>query len=186
MKIIKNYDKAFAFLRESKNFIYFSVIFFFVIALIGFLFPVFFREGVINFIRDLTSQIGDGLFEIIGFIIYNNAKASLFAIILGVGFGIFPMISLIVNGYVLGFVARLSTDQQGIFVLWRLLPHGIFELPAVLISIGIGLRLGTELIINRKKFGDKFFGAMRVFLLIILPLLIIAGIIEGCLIYFLK
>ena len=65
--------------------------------------------------------------------------------------------------------------KEGIFILWRLLPHGIFEIPAILISTSLGIRLGTDF----KNFKKNLKSAIRVFLLIIVPLLVIAGIIEG-------
>jgi len=87
------------------------------------------------------------------------------------------------NGYLLGFVAMLSAKSQGIFILWRILPHGIFELPAIFISLGIGLRLGTYAFQKKKvSFKNWIFSSLRVFILIVLPLLIVAAIIEGALI----
>ena len=73
-------------------------------------------------------------------------------------------------------------------VLWRIFPHGIFELPAVFISLGLGLKLGT-FIFQRNKlkaFAEFFWNSLRVFLFIVLPLLIIAAIIEGSLIFLLE
>ena len=90
-----------------------------------------------------------------------------------------------INGYVLGFVAYLVVNSDGILVLWRLFPHGIFELPAIFISLGLGLKVGT-FIFQKKKFESlkKYsLNSLRVFLFIVLPLLIIASIIEGSLIY---
>jgi len=37
----------------------------------------------------------------------------------------------------------LSVGIEGYGILWRLVPHGIFELPAVFISLGLGIKLGT-------------------------------------------
>ena len=91
----------------------------------------------------------------------------------------------ILNGYLVGFVASMAVGSGGVIVLWRILPHGIFELPAVFISLGLGLKFGT--FIFQKKILESFrrflWNSLRVFLLIVLPLLIIAAIIEGCLIF---
>jgi stage II sporulation protein M len=106
--------------------------------------------------------------------------------LLGVFFGIFPLFVAIVNGYLLGFVSRFAVEEGGILILWRLIPHGIFELPAVIISIGLGLKLGVSMIgKNRKKVLKKDLRkSFRFFLFVIFPLLLIAGIIEGILIWF--
>ncbi len=119
--------------------------------------------------------------ELIKFIFLNNLQSSFYGMIFGVLLGIFPMIAAIANGYLLGFVASISVENGGFLVLWRLLPHGIFELPAVFISLGLGLKFGMFIFQKRKleSFREYFFNSLRVFFLIIIPLLIIAGIIEG-------
>jgi len=102
----------------------------------------------------------------------------------GIMLSIFPVLSALVNGYVLGFVASKVSAGSGFFVLWRLLPHGIFELPALFISLGLGLKLGT-FVFQKKKLKtlrEYLFETIRVFFFIIIPLLIIAAIIEGSLI----
>jgi len=105
--------------------------------------------------------------------------------VFGVFLGIFPVISTIANGYLLGFVANFAIQENGIFSLWRIFPHGIFELPAVFISFALGLRIGAS-VLNRKrfsKFNENFISCLKVFVLIVIPLLIIAAIIEGSLIF---
>jgi stage II sporulation protein M len=104
------------------------------------------------------------------------------ALIFGIVFGLFPLGTAIVNGYVAGFVANMSVAKKGIFVLWRLFPHGIFELPAVLISIGLGMRLGT-ILFRKASFKEEIIESARFFILIIVPLLIVAAVIEGILIF---
>jgi stage II sporulation protein M len=76
--------------------------------------------------------------------------------------------------------------EEGILVLWRLLPHGIFELPALFLSAGLGLRLGTFIFRKNKlkSLKNYLFESLRVFLFIIFPFLLIAAIIEGILISF--
>jgi stage II sporulation protein M len=122
--------------------------------------------------------------EIIGFILFNNIKASIFALLLGIGFGVFPIITGIVNGYLLGFVAREAAGIEGIGVLWRLAPHGIFELPAVLFSIGMGMKVGFTLfsVKKKKEFKRNIKESLRFFVFVVIPLLVIAAIIEGILV----
>ena len=65
------------------------------------------------------------------------------------------IILIVFNGYVLGFVAELAVKSPknplGILILWKLVPHGIFELPAILISIGLGIKLGLYPFFVREK-----------------------------------
>jgi len=143
--IYSNFKASLKYLKETKNYIWFSLLLFFSIAVVGFLFPIFFPEEILRLIKELIDQTqGLDLFGMIRFIFINNLKSSFFAIFCGILFGIIPFAILIVNGYVLGFVANKTTVLAGYSVLWRLLPHGIFELPAVLISIGIGIAFGIR------------------------------------------
>lgn len=183
--IKKNYKKCFKFFKESKPYILFSTILFFTIAIIGFIFPNFFREEIFQVMQEMVKMFeGKGTIETIILIFTNNLKASFMAMILGIGAGLFPIAAGIVNGYILGFVSREVVKSEGPLILWQLLPHGIFEIPAILISIGIGIKLGTDIFKKNAKEITKnnLIESLRFFLLIILPLLLIAGIIEGLLI----
>ncbi|MFZ5955737.1 MAG: stage II sporulation protein M [Nanoarchaeota archaeon] len=183
------YRKSWKFIKDSKNYIWASIVLFIIFIAIGFIFPVFFREEIFNFIKSLDMQISNlGLLEVIWFIFTNNLKTSFFSIVLGLMLGVFPIVTAIINGYLIGFVSRQVTAEAGLLVLWRLFPHGIFELPAVIISIGMGIRLGFILIWPKKnkKFKDEILDAIRTFVFVILPALVIAGIIEGILVFFLK
>lgn len=106
-------------------------------------------------------------------------------IILGGLFGVLPVLFSLYNGYILGFVGKLSVSAEGASSLLWLLPHGIFELPAVFISLGLGLKLGTFIFHKNKAeiFKEYIIKSLKVFILIVIPLLIIAGIIEGSLIF---
>ena len=186
-----NYFQSWKYLKESKNFIYIIMVLFFVFALIGFFIPApnFIVEQILEFINELLEKTQYmSQWGLIQFIFLNNLQTSFFGIILGIFLGILPIIATVVNGYVLGFVTSLSVVSGGGSVLWKLLPHGIFELPAVFISLGLGLKLGS-FIFQKKKidlFKEYFWNSIKVFLFIIIPLLIIAAIIEGTLIFFVK
>ena len=105
---------------------------------------------------------------------------------MGVFFGIYPIIGIIGNGVVLGYVFSLVIAEEGIVSLWKILPHGIFELPAIFIALGLGLKLGGFVFADKgKKFKElkkRFYQSVNAFLMVILPLLVLAAIIEGILI----
>ena len=138
-----------------------------------------------KFIEELLAKTeGLSTSQLILFILYNNLKSSFWALILGFFLGIFPVLTSFANGYVLGFVAEKTVSQESIFYLWRLFPHGIFELLALFLTLGLGTRFGFFILGRNKKreFLRRLQESLRVFLFIILPLLIIAAIIEGALI----
>ena len=182
---IKNYSACWKFLNESRWYMVFAVGIFSLMFLVGFIYPMFFREEIFNFIAQMIEALeGKSIIELAGFIFFNNLKVSFMAIALGIIFGIFPLVISITNGYLLGFVARHVVEQEGLFVLWQLLPHGIFELPAIIFSIGIGLKIGTSLFGSKikKKLKHNFEEGLRFFVFVIFPLLLVAGIVEGILV----
>ncbi len=184
----EEYKKSWKYIKESKNFIYLVMGIFFVFTFIGFFIPApdFLIHQILNFIQELIEKTkGMSQEELISFIFLNNLNSSFFGMVLGIFFGVFPVIAVIINGYLLGFVASLSVQDGGILVLWRVLPHGIFELPAIFISLGLGLKLGM-FIFHKKKiesFRNYLWNSLRVFFFVVVPLLIIAGIIEGTFIF---
>lgn len=184
----REYKESWDYLKESKIFIHIIIGVFFLFALIGFFVPApeIFSEKILEFIKNLLEQTeGMSHFEITQFIFLNNFKSSFFGLVFGMLLGIFPVLGAVANGYVLGFVGEKVVEIEGIFVLFKLFPHGIFELPAVFISLGLGLKLGT-FIFKKKRFEylkKNFWNSLKVFLYIVLPLLIIAAIIEGTLIF---
>ena len=183
----KPFRRSWNYLRSIKTFIWLSVIFFFVLALIGFLFPIFFQEQIKELVNRVVSQTeGLSTFDLIKFIFLNNLQSSFTAMITGLVFCFISATIAIVNGYVLGFVANKSVGVAGFLILWKLLPHGIFEIPAILISVAMGLKLGTFLFVRHKNMKRDFYdwlkNCFRVFIFIVIPLLVIAAIIEGSLI----
>jgi stage II sporulation protein M len=186
-KKVDLWQESLTYLKEARNYIYFVVILFFISAIIGFAFPgqfVFFNE----LLKDLSSQIeGKGLLGLTWFILQNNVLSAFMAMIFGVVLGIMPIISVLINGTLLGYVYNLVSAESGFGVIIFLLPHGIFELPAVLISLGLGVYFGMFIFARRgkkkKEFLRRFWSSLKVFLTVVLPLLVVAAIIEGLLIY---
>jgi len=186
----REYLEIFAYFKNIQKYIYFIIGVFFIFALIGFFVPSpeIISKTILEYIENLLEITKDfGFWEMLGYIFLNNLKSSFFGWILGSIFGIFPIWGSLSNGYVLGFIAAGTVAKNGIPILWRLVPHGIFELPAIFISLGIGLKLGSCLFERKKKyvlFRENLIKSIKVFLLIILPLLIIAAIIESFFIFF--
>lgn len=188
---LKNeYENSWNYLKESRKFVYLIVVIFFVFALIGFFvpFPDSIIEKILEYIQEILSKTENmGVSELTSFIFFNNLKSSFFGMVFGFILGIFPVLVAVVNGGLLGFVASAVVSQEGFLSLWRIFPHGIFELPAVFISLGLGLKFGTFVFQKDKSkyFKKYFWNSLRVFFFVIIPLLIIAAIIEGVLIFYL-
>ncbi|RQD77812.1 MAG: stage II sporulation protein M [Candidatus Syntrophonatronum acetioxidans] len=85
---------------------------------------------------------------------FNNLFASLRVIFLGIILGIPPLFGLIINGSILGVVTALLAEQNIaplLFLTLGILPHGILELPAFLISAAFGLKLGYHFLFPIKE-----------------------------------
>jgi stage II sporulation protein M len=68
--------------------------------------------------------------------------------------------------------------------LLAVVPHGIFELPAILLAAGMGLWLGGRAIIkvvgrSQTSIASETILALTVFVRIVVPLLIIAALVES-------
>ena len=185
--VIEEYKKSFSYIKNSSEFIYSIILIFFIFLVIGSLFPVpeVLNGKIAGFIEEIVKKT-DGLsgLEMIKFIFLNNLESSFLGMIGGLFFGIFSIAVSAVNGYVLGFVSSMVIAEAGFGSLWTLFPHGIFELPAIFISLGLGIRLGSFVFQKKKlnSFNNYFWNSLRVFIFVIIPLLIIAAIIEGTLI----
>ena len=83
--------------------------------------------------------------EVFTFILTNNLTAVLTVIVAGILFGISPMMSSILNGYIIGVVSGLAIlESQASLLFIGLIPHGIIEVPALVIALAIGLHLGRD------------------------------------------
>lgn len=180
-----NFLISWNYIKESRNYIYFSLIFFAVAILFGFFNHNLFSDYINKFLKEIFAQTeGMGTLQLIFYILQNNIKSAFFGFAGGIFLGIFPLFTLMLNGYVLGYVCYLAVQQSGFSTLLQLLPHGIFELPALILSLSLGIKLGFFIFCKNKKeeFFERLNKGLRVFIFVIIPLLIIAGIIEGLLI----
>lgn len=120
-----------------------------------------------------------------GMLMANNISVSIRAVAFGMTWGIGTMILLFYNGVILGLVAvDYILAGQLVFLLGWLLPHGVIEIPAVLIAGQGGLVLGRSLIGrgDRAPLRDRLRAvAGEVMTLIggVAVLLVWAGIVES-------
>jgi uncharacterized membrane protein SpoIIM required for sporulation len=82
-----------------------------------------------------------------GHLMTHNTQVSIMAMGLGLTWGIGTIILLFYNGVILGAVILdYVRAGQSVFLAGWLLPHGSFEIPAILIAGQAGLMLGGALI----------------------------------------
>ena len=76
----------------------------------------------------------------------NNTNLILILVLGGLIFGVSTLINLFLNGYILGnaLFYLLSVESNLIFTL--ILPHGIFEIPAIIIAGAAGFKIPYEIV----------------------------------------
>lgn len=146
---------------------------------LGSLLPTDIIEEVLGSIPEMK---GWSLISILIYIIVNNIYKSFIWMLLGVALGILPLIFVTINGFFIGWVSYTTSLQRGFFfTAVALIPHGLVEIPAILLSMAAGLELGVRLIKSLRKQGSFKQGlrsALSLYVFRIVPLLVLAAIIE--------
>lgn len=133
------------------------------------------------------------------FIFFNNAVKSIMVMLLGAFFGILPAFFLLMNGLALGFVVTAAGSEGGNvldLIVRGLLPHGVIEIPAILIAAGFGMQFGYLILKSLGELGSREASERTVdwrgFLISagrgaiwIVGLLLIAAVIESTLTFYL-
>ncbi len=82
------------------------------------------------------------------FIFRNNVIALLFSFVLSPILCLVPILALTVNGWLISFVGVMVVQEKSLGVLLSgLLPHGVFELPAVIMGEAAALSFGAMTLI---------------------------------------
>ena len=116
-------------------------------------------------------------------ILLNNLVACLVLFLGGVTAGIISLIVLGANGVLIGAVLEIVRSQRGVlYVAAAILPHGIFEIPAFLISAALGFMLAGALVGDwngNEDAGDTTRRLGRIFLSVVVPLIVVAAFVEA-------
>ena len=125
-------------------------------------------------------------------ILVQNVMASIFVLISGVIVGIIPIFAISSNGFGMGVLYRQGAEASGYSkAALKVLPYGVFEIPALLIAASYGLWLGVMVVRRmrgkeRTLLGPKIEHAFRRYFAVVFPLLIVAATIETALILWLR
>lgn len=82
-------------------------------------------------------------------ILLNNVRSSLLSLYMGIIGGIMPIVTLIVNGMMMGYLfGHIADAGHNVWPLIAkgILPHGVLEIPAFLLACAYGVRLGFSLV----------------------------------------
>ncbi len=86
--------------------------------------------------------------SVFAFIFLKNVAAVLVSFALSPFFCLVPVAALVLNGGIIGLVSATVIQEKSLgFLLAGVLPHGIFELPALFISQAAALSFGTAVML---------------------------------------
>lgn len=159
-------------------------------AILGYLYGGEVAEVIEEVLRRIFGGEGSGginPFLLTLLILVNNAVKSFLIIPLGALLAIPPILFITFNGFLLGVFTYLSVKKLGeigfLYILIAIIPHGVFELSAVFLSSALSIRVGLTVFLKFKgkniSVGSEIRRDLKTYLHKILPLLIIAAIIEA-------
>ena len=152
----------------------------------GRLFPEI-PAAILTYFNEIVADSGivrdDGSFSALA-LFGNNLRAMVLSTLYGfIPFLYLPALSMGVNAILLGMVAS-SVNGQWLLLAAGILPHGIFELPALCLSLAAGLCLCQNInrYIRKNEKGimkPLLLNILRVTGLVVIPLLVVAAIMES-------
>ena len=152
----------------------------------GRLFPEI-PAAILSYFNEVVADSGivrdDGSFSALA-LFGNNLRAMVLSTLYGfIPFLYLPALSMGVNAILLGMVAS-SVNGQWLLLAAGILPHGIFELPALCLSLAAGLCLCQNInrYIRKNEKGimkPLLLNILRVTGLVVIPLLVVAAIMES-------
>ncbi|MCK5413051.1 MAG: stage II sporulation protein M [Candidatus Pacebacteria bacterium] len=176
------------YLVSIKPYITFSCYTFLVSAILGYIFAQNNPNEITKFLEEIKSLFPideeSTPFQIFLFIFENNVSKIFLLLPLGIFAGIFPLLFIFTNGLVFGIFAQVSSSliSWKFFVL-GIAPHGIIEIPVLIIATAISLKIGKvavwKIFKKDKKFLSEFSKAIKFYIFVLLPLLFIAALIEA-------
>lgn len=174
-------QESLATLRKARLWILLAASLLLTGCLLGFLFQEhlgFLQRQVAALMRQFSDKTA---LDFIASIFLHNLLAAYVAMCFVTLFGVLPMAMGLLNGLLLGWFAAQVLSMYGPETLMELLPHGAFEIPAVLIAWGVGIWRGFGFRVSggSSSIFERWKEAHRVFVSIVLPLLFLAAVIEG-------
>ena len=116
-------------------------------------------------------------------IFLNNAVKALGVIVFGILLGLPPVLFICVNGLILGALISGVESAKGMgYVVASLVPHGVIEVPMLLLATALGFTVGWEslkwLMRRKSLVKSQLSHGLKLYLTWVLPGLAVAAVIE--------
>lgn len=186
-------DQMRQFYRNSfSHYLFITAVAFGALLVISFLVGFIYKDlaaGIMDWFGQQVAQIGvvdsSGKFSVIA-LFFNNCRSMASAILFGfLPYVYFSALSLGTNAMLVGLFAAVYVNEGNSLLVYLcgILPHGIFEIPALILALSCGFYLcetvtaycrSRENGIVRQAICNVF----PVYICIILPLLLVAAVVE--------
>lgn len=122
--------------------------------------------------------------KIFVYIFENNLTVLSVSLLFSLVAGISSLLIVIANGIILGVFAVIVSESVSTgYLIAGILPHGIFEIPAMILTSAIGLRIGMTAILKlfgrKMSLAEEIFDGFGFYIFIIIPLLFVAAFVES-------
>ena len=147
-----------------------------------------FMSEEIDALKELSAFIVPFSFLTFIFIFFKNVSSLLISFVLSPVLCLTPVLSLVLNGWIIAFVSALVAQEESLgFVFAGLAPHGIFELPALIMGQATALSFGAAAILAlvEKRKRNLLLSILRQdlrYLLLSLALFLIVGLFHAIII----
>jgi len=175
------------YINELKPFVLLSLVAFIISSIAGYVYYAANPSYALNSLgglEELAKMIqGLSAIEIMLLIFVNNAVKMFLSVLLGFALGLVPLGFILLNGFVLGIFAHYQTVENGaLFVIAGLTPHGIIEIPMLIISSAVGMKIGyvafQALRSEPVDLKAEIIRGIKFYIHWLLPLIFLAAVIE--------
>ncbi len=175
------FELAIDTLMSARSWILGAVLVYCTAAVVAWSLPGYFDFLEVQFDSLMQQFMHLGALEFILRIFVHNLIASYLAMCFVVFFGIVPLTFAVFNGLLLGWFAGWMDHVPWVEMAVMLVPHGIFEWPAMFIAFGVGMWRGVGFRWSEVYLSwlDRLKRVHCVYLIFVVPLLFVAAIIEG-------
>ncbi len=178
---LESYKSCKLTISNAKKHIVLSILIFIFGIIIGY---TYFHGSKIlytSFLSLVRKIYSDYYLLVVSNIFFHNIIIAYLSLRIGVLLGIFPFINVLITGAMIGWLFANIPIGYHFKAFAMLIPHGVFELPAMFLSSGVGMwRIRLLYVPNYEKASkDNVQEIHKLFLFIIFPLLLVAAFIEG-------
>lgn len=170
--LVNHYRQIWRDLNEVRKYIFVAILIFVAGNISAILIPSLGERIISIFLEYLKTFKNTNALELLVAIFLQNAFSAFLAILFSFLFGLVPVFDAVFNGIAVGAILHLNPLN-----FFKIIPHGLFELPAMFIAWGLGIWCAGGLF-HSPPISFRIKRSLNIYLSIIVPLLIIAAIVE--------